>query len=171
MSAQQQGIDACGFVRDAAGRYQMARPVTDNDIIEQARQILAERVKRESVIDCPQTARDFVTMNLSSREREVFAVLWLDSRHQVIAFDELFQGTIDGCSVHPREVVRAALHHNAAACILTHNHPSGMAEPSQADQVITDKLQQALALIDVRVIDHLVVGGGGVVSMAERGQL
>ncbi|AOU98318.1 hypothetical protein BI364_10405 [Acidihalobacter yilgarnensis] len=171
MSAQQQGIEACGFVRDAAGNYWIAQTVSPDEIIEQARQILAERVRRESVIDCPQTARDFVTMSLTGRQSEVFCVMWLDNRHQIIAFDELFQGTIDGCSVHPREVVRAALHHNAAACILTHNHPSGVAEPSRADQAITDKLKQALGLIDVRVLDHLVVGGAEVTSMAERGQL
>ncbi|OBS10276.1 hypothetical protein Thpro_021326 [Acidihalobacter prosperus] len=111
----QQAIDFGGFVQDAAGNYEMARAVSPDEIIHQARQILAERVKRENVIDSPQTARDFVTMNLSAREREVFAVLWLDNRHRVIAFEELFQGTIDGCSVYPREVVRRALEHNAAA--------------------------------------------------------
>ncbi|AOV15909.1 hypothetical protein BJI67_01420 [Acidihalobacter aeolianus] len=98
-------------------------------------------------------------------------MLWLDNRHRVIAFEELFQGTIDGCSVYPREVVRKALEHNAAACILAHNHPSGVTEPSRADQSITDKLKQALGQIDVRVLDHLIIGGAEVTSMAERGML
>jgi DNA repair protein RadC len=102
---------------------------------------------------------------------EVFAVLFLDNRHRVIAFEELFRGTIDGASVHPREVVRRALALNAAAVILSHNHPSGVAEPSEADQRITTRLREALSLVDVRVLDHLVIGDGGCCSLAERGLL
>ena len=101
----------------------------------------------------------------------VFACLYLDNRHRVIAFEELFHGTIDGTSVHPREVVRAALKHNAAALIFAHNHPSGVAEPSDADRRLTRRLQDALGLVDIRTLDHFVVGDGEVVSFAERGWL
>ena len=102
---------------------------------------------------------------------EVFAVLFLDNRHRVIAFEEMFRGTIDGASVHPREVVRRSLQHNAAALILCHNHPSGVAEPSQADRRITARLSDALGLIDVRVLDHLIIGDQECCSMARRGLL
>ena len=98
-------------------------------------------------------------------------MLFLDSRHRVLAFEELFRGTIDGASVHPREVVRRALQHNAAAVIFSHNHPSGVAEPSQADQRITLRLREALGLVDVRVLDHLIVGDGDCCSLAQRGLL
>jgi len=112
-----------------------------------------------------------VRLHLAKREREVFAVMFLDNRHRLLAYEELFFGTIDGASVHPREVVKAALAHNAAAVILSHNHPSGVAEPSQADQRITQRLKDALGLVDVRVLDHLIVGEGEPVSFAERGLL
>ena len=107
--------------------------------------------------------------NWISYPHEVFACLFLDNRHRLMAFEELFRGTIDGASVHPREVVRRALAHNAAALILAHNHPSGIAEPSAADTRITERLRQALSLIDVRVLDHLIVGDAEVTSLAERG--
>ena len=108
---------------------------------------------------------------LRHRQRELFAVLWLDNQNRLIAYEELFQGTIDGASVYPREVVKQALARNAAAVILAHNHPSGVAEPSQADQRLTRRLQAALELVDIRVLDHLVVGEGEIVSFAERGLL
>ena len=127
------------------------------------------RLKRDGVLTSPaQTAR-FLQLRLRRREREVFAVIFLDSQHRVIEYEELFFGTIDGTSVHPREVVRAALRHNAAAIIAAHNHPSGVAEPSQADVRITERLRSALALVDVRLLDHLVVGDVEVTSLAERG--
>ena len=103
--------------------------------------------------------------------QEVFGCLFLDNRHRVIGFEELFYGTIDCASVHPREVVKRVLHHNAAAVIFSHNHPSGVAEPSQSDQRITDRLKAALDLVDVRVLDHIVIGDGETVSMAERGMV
>ena len=102
-------------------------------------------------------------------QREVFACLFLDNRHRVIAFEELFFGSIDSAAVHPREVVKAALRHNAAALIFAHNHPSGVAEPSRADELLTRRLKEALALVDIRVLDHLVVGDGEPLSLAERG--
>jgi DNA repair protein RadC len=106
---------------------------------------------------------------LSARDHEVFTVIFMDNRHRVIECLEMFRGTIDGASVHPREVVKEALQRNAAAVILCHNHPSGVAEPSQADELITRRLQDSLALIDVRLLDHLIVAGGEVISLAERG--
>lgn len=168
---QQQTIDFGAFVRDAQGRYQTARPVADDDVIELARQILDARVRKVDLIDSPTVASDYVMAKLAGHQSEVFAVLWLDNRHRVIAFEEMFNGTIDGCSVHPREVVRRALELNAAACILAHNHPSGEPEPSMADQQITRKLRDALKLVDVRVIDHMIAGGAEVTSFAERGML
>ena len=138
--------------------------------------VLAERhaldaLRRGETLTSPTHCARFLRIRLRRREREVFAVVFLDSQHRVIEYEELFQGTIDGTSVHPREVVRAALRHNAAAVILAHNHPSGVAEPSQADIRITERLRQALSLIDVRVLDHLVVGDQDVTSLAERGLL
>jgi DNA repair protein RadC len=115
--------------------------------------------------------RRFLRARLRDLPHEVFCCLHLDNRNRVIAFEELFRGTIDGASVHPREVVKRALAHNAAALILAHNHPSGVAEPSQADEVITRRLSSALALVDIRVLDHLVVGDSACVSFAERGLL
>ena len=127
------------------------------------------RLKRVDVLTSPaQTAR-FLQLRLRRREREVFAVIFLDSQHRVIEYEELFFGTIDGTSVHPREVVRAALRHNAAAVIVAHNHPSGVAEPSQADVRITERLRSALGLVDVRLLDHLVIGDSEIASLAERG--
>ena len=143
----------------------------EDEIISAALQILERRITYhvdKPIIQSPDESKDYVKLQLAERPYEVFACLFLDGHHRVIAFEELFRGTIDGCSVHPREVVKTALAHNAAAVILAHNHPSGNAEPSQADRRITDRLRDALALVDVRVLDHLVVGKE-VVSFAERG--
>ncbi|EOY5726358.1 DNA repair protein RadC [Enterobacter cloacae] len=118
-----------------------------------------------------QAARDWLRLNLATLEREEFTALFLDNQHRLIAHDTLFLGTINSITVHPREVVKAGLKHNAAAVILAHNHPSGEAEPSDADRQITARLKQALELVDIRLLDHLVVGGMSVVSLAERGWL
>ncbi|MBI2993542.1 MAG: DNA repair protein RadC [Gammaproteobacteria bacterium] len=139
--------------------------------LELGRRYLAATLKRDTVLNSPEHTRAFLKSRLRPYSREVFACLFLDNRHRVISFDELFEGTIDGASVHPREVVKRALHHNAAAVILAHNHPSGVAEPSHADRAITLRLRDALALVDVRVLDHFVVGDAEVVSFAERGLL
>ncbi|MEX2517491.1 MAG: DNA repair protein RadC [Gammaproteobacteria bacterium] len=139
--------------------------------LELGRRYLAATLEREDVLTSPQQTRDFLRSRLRGYTHEVFACLFLDNRHRVISFDEMFQGTIDSASVHPREVVRRALKHNAAAVILTHNHPSGVAEPSHSDQAITRRLIEALGLIDVRVLDHIVIGDGEAVSFAERGLL
>lgn len=117
----------------------------------------------------PKECKAYVTLKLADRKQEVFACLFLDNRHRVIAYEEMFAGTVDGCSAHPREVVRQAIAHNAAAVILAHQHPSGVAEPSSADRAITLRLKDALGLIDVRVLDHLVVGGAQVTALSERG--
>ena len=140
-------------------------------VLEMARRYLREGLQRDSVMDSPQAARDYLVAALRHRTHEVFACLFLDTRHRVIALEELFQGTIDGASVHPRVIVQRALHLNAAAAILVHNHPSGVAEPSAADERITRRIKDALALVDIRTLDHLVVGDTDCVSMAERGLL
>jgi DNA repair protein RadC len=116
-------------------------------------------------------ARDWLRLQLARLEREVFVVVYLDNQHRLLACETLFTGSIRSTEVHPREVVKVALRHNAAAVILAHNHPSGMAEPSQADRIITDRVKTALALVDVHVLDHLIIGGLDVVSFAERGWL
>ncbi|MGB5571296.1 MAG: DNA repair protein RadC [Sedimenticolaceae bacterium] len=138
-------------------------------VLEMGRRHLSERFERGNPLMSPEHTARFLQSRLRDYPYEVFAVLFLDNRHRVLAFEELFRGTIDGASVHPREVVRRALRHNAAAVILSHNHPSGVAEPSQADRQITSRLREALALVDVRVLDHLVVGDGDCCSLAERG--
>lgn len=141
----------------------------DDALIERARRILRKRARRSNCLSSPDTVKDYLTISLSPYEHEVFVVIFLDNRHRVIHIEEMFRGTIDGASVHPREVVKAALKHNAAALIVAHNHPSGVAEPSQADHRITERLKSALALVDVRVLDHFVISGGEHVSFAERG--
>lgn len=137
--------------------------------LELGRRHLAITLERQDVMSSPETTRHFLSARLRGLRHEVFAILFLDNQHRLIAFEELFRGTLDACSVHPRQVVERALHLNAAAVILAHNHPSGIAEPSGADRHITKRLQEALDLIDVRVLDHLVVGEGRPASFAERG--
>ncbi|MBC6413735.1 MAG: DNA repair protein RadC [Chromatiales bacterium] len=126
--------------------------------LEITRRMLLESMKKKDTVASPDRARKYLTLKMRNYSYEVFACLFLDNQHRVIAFEELFRGTIDGASVHPREVVKRTLHHNAAAVILVHNHPSGSSEPSHADRHITEELKNALALIDVRILDHFVVG-------------
>jgi DNA repair protein RadC len=140
-------------------------------VLEMARRHLFETIARNDALSNPVETRNYLTARLRSHEHEVFACLFLDNRHRVISFDELFQGTIDGAAVHPREVVKQAMRHNAAAVIFAHNHPSGVAEPSQVDISLTKRLKEALALVDVRVLDHFVIGDGQSVSFAESGLL
>jgi len=139
--------------------------------LELGRRYLESGLQRTGTLNNPGDTRQYVSARLRGHLSEVFACVFLDTRHRIIGFEELFKGTIDGASVHPREVVRRALHHNAAAVILAHNHPSGVCEPSQADRNLTQRLRDALALVDIRVLDHLVVGDGPAVSFAERGWL
>jgi len=140
-------------------------------VLEMARRHLSASMQAGDLLSSPHLVRDYLRAQLRHRQRELFAVLWLDNQNRLIAYEELFQGTIDGASVYPREVVKQALARNAAAVILAHNHPSGVAEPSQADERLTRRLQAALELVDIRVLDHLVVGEGEIVSFAERGLL
>jgi DNA repair protein RadC len=139
--------------------------------VEMSRRYLQECLERGNVLSNPDDTRNFLISELGGRNYEVFACLFLDNKHRVIRFEELFYGTIDGASVYPREIVKRALLHNAAAIILAHNHPSGIAAPSEADISVTSKLKEALKLIDIRILDHFVVGDGYCVSLAERGLL
>ncbi len=132
---------------------------------------LFERMRRSDHLCSPASVRDYLRLNLGGRQREVFVVLYLDAQNRVIALEELFSGTLTQTSVFPREVVRYALLHNAAAVIFAHNHPSGIAEPSRADELLTQTLRHALALVDVKVLDHFIVGGDSALSFAERGLL
>ena len=139
--------------------------------LELGRRFLATRLERGKPLTSPDETVGFLTAKLRHLPFEVFACLFLDNRNRVIEFEEMFRGTIDGASVHAREVVRRSLSHNAAAVILAHNHPSGVAEPSQADRVLTDQLISALSMVEVRVLDHMVIGDGECVSFVERGLL
>lgn len=155
-------------VRDGNGAW---RPATAPEILSAARRALALRVRRGTVFTSPAITQDFLRLKLSALEHEVFAVIFLDNRHRLIEYRELFRGTIDNTTVYPREVAKEALALNAAALILAHNHPSGVAEPSEADQLITRRIRQAMELLDIRLLDHFVVGGESLVSLASRGLL
>jgi DNA repair protein RadC len=152
-------------IADEDGNY----TVHSSQIVALASAILESSLVRGELFSNPQSAREFARMQLGALEHEVFGALFLDNRHRLIAFEKLFTGTIDGASVYPREVVKRTLHHNAGALILAHNHPSGDTEPSAADQSITRRLKAALALIDVRVLDHIVVSATATTSLSERG--
>lgn len=186
-----QGKSAVDLARDLLGGFGSLRALLNADqrafcaaaglgtakfaqlqaVLEMARRHLGETLKRGTPLSDPAASRRYLQARLRDLAHEVFACLFLDNRHRVIAFEELFRGTIDGASVHPREVVKRALAHNAAAVILAHNHPSGVAEPSAADRTLTRRLRDALSLVDIRVLDHFVVGDGDGVSFAERGLL
>lgn len=140
-------------------------------VLEMGRRYLGESLQRGAALTSPEDTRRYLQARLRDRPYEVFCCLFLDIRHRVLAFEELFRGTLDGSAVYPREVVKRALLHNAAAVILAHNHPSGVAEPSRADQSLTASLESALQLVGVRVLDHLVIGDGEMVSFSERGLL
>ena len=139
--------------------------------LELARRALKEEISSRSALSSPRAVRDYLRLALAGREQEVFVVLLLDAQHRVIAHEELFRGTLTQTSVYPREVVKCALRHNAAAVIFAHNHPSGVAEPSHADEILTRSLKSALALVDIQVLDHFIVAGSRTMSFAERGLL
>ncbi len=139
-------------------------------VVEMSRRYLSEKIQRGNILSSVSDVKNYLQSCLQEYPYEVFACLFLDNKHRVIKYEELFRGTIDSSTVHPREVVRRALHYNAAAIVFAHNHPSGVAEPSQSDQMITNTLKQALQLIDVRVLDHFIIGDE-VTSFAERGIL
>lgn len=138
-------------------------------VLELSRRYMMEQCQRDAVFNSPQSVYDYLTLELRGLQQEVFMVLYLDSQNRLIKEETLFYGTINAASVYPREALKAALKNNAAALILAHNHPSGIAEPSQADKLITSKLQQALQLVDINILDHIIVGGDNCVSFAERG--
>jgi DNA repair protein RadC len=140
-------------------------------VLEMGRRYLAENMQRGDALASSRDTRQYLQSRLRDRQEEVFCCLFLDNRHRILAFEELFNGTLNGATVYPREVVKRALEHNAAALIFAHNHPSGVAEPSQADKLLTTRLKEALGLVDIRVLDHLVVGDGEVVSFSEQGLL
>ena len=140
-------------------------------VMEMARRALAQQLQDGPIFDSPQRVKDYLGLQLGGRKQEVFAVLFLDVQHRLLALEEMFRGTLSQTSVYPREVVRRALALNAGAVVLAHNHPSGLAEPSRADEFLTQTLKSALQLVDVQVLDHIVVGQGQTVSMAERGLL
>jgi DNA repair protein RadC len=190
-SSGRRGLDAVAAARELLGRHQSLRALLSADqrtclsapgigpagycrlqaALELARRHFAEDLRAGPLLDSPSSTRRFLITRLRDSPHELFCCLHLDNRHRLIAFDELFRGTIDGASVHPREVVKQALTRNAAAVIFAHNHPSGVAEPSQADELITQRLREALQLIDIRVLDHLIVADNRCVSFAERGLL
>jgi DNA repair protein RadC len=149
--------------------------LSDDELISHAAGILESRLRYRvsgempEPLTNPQVVKDFLKLKLAELEHEVFAILFLDNRHRLLHYEEMFRGTIDGASVHPREVVKVTLRHNAAAVILAHNHPSGVPEPSRADEALTRRLRDALGLIDVRVLDHVIVGGTDTISFAESG--
>ena len=145
--------------------------MSEKDVLSWAQSILEARFKRSNYLTSPEHVKNYLMATLAREEREVFGLILLDSQHGVLGFETLFYGTIDSASVYPREIVKAALNSNAAAVILAHNHPSGNPEPSQADIALTKRVQTALQTIDVRMLDHLVVGGTTSVSLAERGLL
>lgn len=155
------------YVRDPGRRYRQAE---EREVLEVAATLLSARVIGE-VLGSPRDCKEFLRARLAALEYEVFGCLYLNNRHRLLAFEELFRGTLNGTAVYPREIVKRALEHNAAAVILVHNHPAGDPEPSRADEVLTQRLKQAPELVDVRVLDHLVVARCGCSSFAERGLL
>ena len=160
-------------LNETNGTYLTTQPVTRDQIIEQAKELLLSTLQKPNSepLANPATVREFLTLNLADKQREVFACLYLDNQHRLIKYEELFFGTIDSASVYLREVVKSALLHNAAAVIFAHNHPSGKATPSQADKDITKRLKLALDTVDIRTLDHLVVGNDEVISFAEESYL
>ncbi|MDP2621001.1 MAG: JAB domain-containing protein [Hyphomicrobiales bacterium] len=155
-------------LRDSADRN-----AADDAVIARARDILIRRLARANIaaLESPAVVRDYLRLTLGTLEREEFWCIWLDAQHRVISADLMFAGTLTQTSVYPREIVKAALAHNAAAVIFAHNHPSGVAEPSMPDEVLTRQLKDALALVDTKVLDHFIIAGMSALSFAERGLL
>lgn len=161
-------FDATLMVRDAQGRY---LPATADQILEAARKVVEQKMLRGVPFTSPAEVKEYLIARLAGLEHEVFAVIYLDAQHRVLDYVEMFRGTVSQTAVYPREIVKAALVRNSSALVLAHNHPSGNAEPSRMDQLLTQTLTSALALVGVRVIDHLIVSGSTVLSFAERGLL
>jgi len=159
-----------GFIAsDQTGEYITTRPVNADDILAMAKRLIQRKYQRGRVISKPEDAAEFLPFKLAEQEYESFWVMFLNNKHRVLAFEEMFRGTVDQSSVYPREVVKRSLQLNAVALIFAHNHPSGNTEPSQSDISITDKLKQALQLVDIKVLDHFIVAGDSTLSMTEKG--
>lgn len=154
------------YIKETNGRY---KPATPDQVFDVARELIDTKFQRGMPLTAPQDAAEFLKVKLSHLEAERFSVIFLDTRHRMLCYKEMFVGTIDGATVHPREVVKEALLLNAAALIIAHNHPSGIVEPSSQDLSLTRRLTEALALVDIRVLDHIIVAGNDHCSLAERG--
>jgi DNA repair protein RadC len=165
------GLLAAGAELKAVKGLGVAKRAQLEAALELARRSMREPLQSRPVLTSPSAVRDYLRLSLASRDHEVFMCIWLDAQHKVIAAEEPFRGTLTQTSVYPREIVKAALRLNAAAVIFAHNHPSGVAEPSRADELLTRDLAHALALVEVKVLDHFVVAGAHTVSFAERGLL
>ena len=155
-------------IDETSGTYTVSEPITECDILMMARQLAQNRLATWCIIECPAAAFTYLQALMGSYENEVFGSVFLDTQHRIICFEELFRGSINAANIYPREVVKKALSVNAAAVIFVHNHPSGDPEPSEADKKITVQLRDALNLVDVSVLDHIVVGANECVSMTER---
>ncbi len=160
------GLDDLKRVKGLGGTAKRAELTA---VLELARRALTERLKEREIFSSPEAVRHYLQLHLAAQPHEIFAVLFLDAQHRLITLEEMFRGTLTQTSVYPREVVVRALHHHAAAVVLAHNHPSGSVEPSRADEALTQTLKGALALVDVRVLDHVIVAAGQALSMAEKG--
>jgi DNA repair protein RadC len=154
------------YVQDVFGAYW---PAQSDEVLQAAQRVLLEQVRDRELLSSPDAVKDFLRVRLGTLEHEMFAVLHLDSQNRVIEYVEMFRGTVSQTSVYPREVVKEALARNSAAVVLVHNHPSGATQPSRADEVLTQTLKSALALVDVRVLDHMIVAGPSILSMAQQG--
>ncbi len=155
------------MLRDEIGQYRIA---TGDEILEAAQWELKKHFSRGATMDAPEKVKNWLQLQLAKREHETFSVVWLDNKHRLITLEEMFRGTISSAAIYPREVVKSAMRHNAAACILCHNHPSGNSDPSQSDNAITSRLKEALELVDVRVLDHIIVAEN-TYSFAEMGMI
>ena len=158
-------------VNETSGHFHQLRPVTTDEILTMARKLIKRQFVRGKALTSPEATREFLMLELALLEREVFYCLFLDNQHRVLKAECCFQGTVNTASIYPREVVKLALQVNASAVIMAHNHPSGLAEPSESDRAITRRLIDALALVDVRVLDHFIIGGDEHFSFAEHGLL
>ena len=158
-------------INETSGHFEVLRPVTTAEILSMAKKLIRSKFVRGQTLTTPEATRNYLIMELSLLEQEVFYCIFLDNQHRVIKAECCFKGTIDGANVYPREVLKRALKLNAKALILAHNHPSGISEPSEADRAITRRLIDALGLVDIRVLDHFIIGGAESFSFAEHGLL
>jgi DNA repair protein RadC len=168
MSQMSLSFESSLLVRDIGGEY---RTANNAEVLLAAQRVLAEQMRGTQVMTSPQAVRDYLRAKLGALEHEVFGLLMLDSQHRLLEYVELFRGTVSQASIYPREVVKECLRFNSVAVVMVHNHPSGLAEPSRADETLTTTLKSALSLVDVRVLDHLIVAGTDVMSFAECGRL